>query len=93
MAVPLISGGRTLGAILAAHGLDFSHVVKTTVHLHDPGRDFPGFNAAYEEFDNARDFFDFLQDEGIRPDNPAASLARPRARCASADENPPTAAW
>ncbi|HET9356181.1 MAG TPA: tyrosine recombinase [Sphingomicrobium sp.] len=25
-----------------------------------------------------RRFFDFLQDEGIRPDNPAASLARPR---------------
>jgi len=41
---------KNLGAILAAHGLDFSHVVKTTVHLHDPGRDFPGFNAAYEEF-------------------------------------------
>ena len=25
-----------------------SHVVKTTVHLHHPGRDFAGFNAAYE---------------------------------------------
>ncbi|ALE06768.1 endoribonuclease L-PSP [Arthrobacter sp. ERGS1:01] len=39
-----------LGEVLAAHGLDFSHVVKATVHLHHPGRDFDGFNAVYEEF-------------------------------------------
>jgi len=41
---------KNLGAVLNAHGLDFSHVVKTTVHLHHPGRDFDGFNAIYEEF-------------------------------------------
>ncbi|WP_235506100.1 RidA family protein [Arthrobacter sp. Leaf337] len=41
---------KNLAAVLAGHGLDFSHVVKTTVHLHHPGRDFPGFNAAYEAF-------------------------------------------
>jgi 2-iminobutanoate/2-iminopropanoate deaminase len=39
-----------LAAVLAAHGLDFSHVVKTTVHLHHPGRDSAGFNAIYEQF-------------------------------------------
>ena len=39
-----------LGEVLAAHGLDFSHVVKATVHLHHPGRDFDGFNAVYEQF-------------------------------------------
>ncbi|WP_442544309.1 RidA family protein [Arthrobacter sp. KN11-1C] len=41
---------KNLGAVLAAHGLDFSHVVKATVHLHHPGRDFAGFNAVYEKF-------------------------------------------
>lgn len=41
---------KNLGEVLAAHGLDYSHVVKATVHLHHPGRDFDGFNAVYEEF-------------------------------------------
>jgi 2-iminobutanoate/2-iminopropanoate deaminase len=41
---------KNLAAVLAGHGLDFSHVVKATVHLHHPGRDFAGFNATYEEF-------------------------------------------
>lgn len=41
---------KNLGEVLAAHGLDFSHVVKTTVHLHHPGRDVEGFNAGYEKF-------------------------------------------
>ncbi len=41
---------KNLGAVLAAHGLDYSHVVKATVHLHHPGRDFAGFNAVYEKF-------------------------------------------
>ena len=41
---------QNLAAVLAAHGLDFSHVVKTTVHLHHPGRDAAGFNAIYEQF-------------------------------------------
>jgi 2-iminobutanoate/2-iminopropanoate deaminase len=40
---------ENLAAVLAAHGLDFSHVVKTTVHLHHPGRDFAGFNTTYEK--------------------------------------------
>jgi 2-iminobutanoate/2-iminopropanoate deaminase len=39
-----------LAAVLAGHNLDFSHVVKATVHLHHPGRDFAGFNATYQEF-------------------------------------------
>ena len=37
-------------AVLEAHGLDFDNVVKATAHLHHPGRDFAGFNAAYERF-------------------------------------------
>ncbi|MFJ6415849.1 RidA family protein [Paeniglutamicibacter sp. NPDC091659] len=41
---------QNLAAVLAAHGLDFSHVVKTTVHLHHPGRDAAGFNSIYEQF-------------------------------------------
>jgi 2-iminobutanoate/2-iminopropanoate deaminase len=41
---------NNLGAVLAAYGLDFSHVVKATVHLHHPGRDFAGFNTVYEKF-------------------------------------------
>lgn len=41
---------KNLAAVLAGHGLDFSHVVKATVHLHHPGRDFAGFNATYERF-------------------------------------------
>lgn len=41
---------KNLGEVLGAHGLDFSHVVKATVHLHHPGRDFAGFNATYEKY-------------------------------------------
>ncbi|UKA62748.1 RidA family protein [Arthrobacter sp. FW306-04-A] len=41
---------NNLGAVLDAHGLEFSDVVKATVHLHHPGRDFAGFNAIYEKF-------------------------------------------
>jgi len=41
-----------LAAVLAAHGLDFGHVVKTTVHLQDVHRDRPGFNQAYETWLN-----------------------------------------
>ncbi|GAA1498353.1 Rid family hydrolase [Paeniglutamicibacter kerguelensis] len=41
---------QNLAAVLAAHGLDFSHVVKASVHLHHPGRDAAGFNAIYEQF-------------------------------------------
>jgi 2-iminobutanoate/2-iminopropanoate deaminase len=41
---------NNLAAVLAGHNLNFSHVVKATVHLHHPGRDFAGFNASYEEF-------------------------------------------
>jgi 2-iminobutanoate/2-iminopropanoate deaminase len=40
---------KNLAAVLDAHGLDFSHVVKATVHLHHPGQDFAGFNAMYKE--------------------------------------------
>lgn len=39
-----------LAAVLAAYNLDFSHVVKATVHLQEPARDFAGFNAIYEQF-------------------------------------------
>lgn len=45
-----IQAMKNLGEVLAAHGLDYSHMVKTTVHLHHPGRDFDGFNSAYKEF-------------------------------------------
>ncbi len=38
-----------LSEILKAAGLDFSDVVKTTVHLQELARDFPGFNATYEK--------------------------------------------
>lgn len=41
---------RNVLGTLAAHGLDASHIVKTTVHLQHLGRDFPEFNAAYQEF-------------------------------------------
>lgn len=40
---------KNVAEVLGAHGLDFSHVVKATVHLHHPGRDFAGFNAVYEK--------------------------------------------
>jgi len=38
-----------LKAILAAEGLDFSDVVKTTAHLQNSPRDFAGFNTVYSE--------------------------------------------
>ena len=41
---------RNIQAVLAEHNLDFSHVVKSTVHLQELRRDFPGFNAVYEGF-------------------------------------------
>jgi len=41
---------QNLQAVLDAHGLDFSHVVKATVHLSNPERDFDGFNGVYQEF-------------------------------------------
>ena len=40
---------RNIAAVLAAHGRDFSHVVKATVHLASL-LDFAGFNATYETF-------------------------------------------
>lgn len=39
-----------LQAILAARGLGFGDVVKTTVHLADLDRDFRGFDATYRRF-------------------------------------------
>jgi len=41
---------RNVGVVLAAAGLTFADVVKSTVHLADVERDFAGFNAAYAEF-------------------------------------------
>lgn len=41
---------RNITAVLAARDLDFSHVVKATVHLQELHRDFPGFNSTYEQF-------------------------------------------
>jgi 2-iminobutanoate/2-iminopropanoate deaminase len=41
---------ENIRAILAAYRVDFSHVVKATVHLHNAVRDFEGFNATYEKF-------------------------------------------
>lgn len=45
-----IQAMKNVGEVLGAHGLNFSHVVKATVHLHHPGRDFDGFNAIYEKY-------------------------------------------
>lgn len=41
---------RNIGAVLAAGGLGFGDVVKSTVHLADVERDFAAFNEAYAEF-------------------------------------------
>lgn len=41
---------RNVGTVLAAAGLGFADVVKTTVHLADLHRDFAAFNVAYAEF-------------------------------------------
>jgi 2-iminobutanoate/2-iminopropanoate deaminase len=41
---------RNVGAVLAAAGLGFGDVVKSTVHLADLQRDFAAFNVAYAEF-------------------------------------------
>ena len=41
---------RNVGAVLAAAGLGFGDVVKSTVHLANVERDFSDFNAAYAEF-------------------------------------------
>jgi reactive intermediate/imine deaminase len=41
---------KNVGGALAAYDLDFSHVVKATVHLQHLDRDFPGFNSTYERF-------------------------------------------
>ena len=38
-----------LAAVLAEEGLDFSDVVKATVHLQDSPRDFRGFNEIYQK--------------------------------------------
>ena len=47
---------KNLGAILQEAGLDFSDVVKATVHLQDLKRDFAGFNQAYQHyFKNSQD--------------------------------------
>lgn len=37
-----------IAAALAAVGAGLDDVVKATVHLHEPTRDYAGFNAAYE---------------------------------------------
>ncbi len=41
---------KNLGAILAAANLDFSDVVRVTVHLKDIERDFAGFNRTYARY-------------------------------------------
>ncbi|WAM14545.1 RidA family protein [Rhodococcus sp. JS3073] len=41
---------RNLAAVLESCGSDFSHVVKATVHLQNPARDFTGFNETYQKF-------------------------------------------
>ncbi|MGH8891330.1 MAG: RidA family protein [Acidothermaceae bacterium] len=44
---------RNVGTVLAAVGLGFGDVVKSTVHLANVERDFGDFNAAYAEFFSA----------------------------------------
>lgn len=41
---------RNIGTVLAAAGLGFGDVVKSTVHLANVERDFAAFNEAYKEF-------------------------------------------
>jgi 2-iminobutanoate/2-iminopropanoate deaminase len=41
---------RNLQQLLQSEGLDFSDVVKATVHLQDVERDFAAFNEAYQSF-------------------------------------------
>ncbi|MFI6596050.1 RidA family protein [Nonomuraea sp. NPDC050536] len=41
---------RNLGAILAAHGLGFDDVIKSTVHLQHLKRDFAGYNEVYKSY-------------------------------------------
>jgi 2-iminobutanoate/2-iminopropanoate deaminase len=41
---------KGLAAILAERGLDFSDVVKSTVHMENPKRDFAAFNKTYQSF-------------------------------------------
>ncbi|MBG0828189.1 RidA family protein [Planomonospora sp. ID67723] len=41
---------RNLGAILAAHGLGFDDVVKSTVHLQHLKRDFAAYNEVYKSY-------------------------------------------
>src|SRR5437868_2862550 len=41
---------RNLGAILAAHGLGFDDVVKSTVHLQHVNEDFAAFNEVYQTY-------------------------------------------
>jgi 2-iminobutanoate/2-iminopropanoate deaminase len=43
---------RNLGAILAAHGLGFDDVVKSTVHLQHLERDFAAYNEVYKSYFN-----------------------------------------
>jgi 2-iminobutanoate/2-iminopropanoate deaminase len=41
---------RNLGAILAAHGLGFDDVVKSTVHLQNLKEDFAAYNEVYKSY-------------------------------------------
>ncbi|MGW0801631.1 RidA family protein [Nonomuraea sp. NPDC002799] len=41
---------RNLGAVLAAHGLGFDDVVKSTVHLQHLKRDFAAYNEVYKSY-------------------------------------------
>lgn len=41
---------QNLGAILAAHGLGFDDVVKSTVHLQHLKRDFAAYNEVYKSY-------------------------------------------
>jgi 2-iminobutanoate/2-iminopropanoate deaminase len=43
---------KNLGAILAAHGLGFDDVVKSTVHLQDLKGDFAAYNEVYKSYFN-----------------------------------------
>lgn len=41
---------RNLGAILAAHGLGYDDVIKSTVHLQHLKRDFAAYNEVYKSY-------------------------------------------
>jgi 2-iminobutanoate/2-iminopropanoate deaminase len=45
---------KNLGAVLQEAGLDYTDVIKATVHLQELTRDFTGFNQTYQQYFNGQ---------------------------------------